>query len=37
MDLNFSADEVLFRDDVRAFLAANLPDDIRDRVRRGDE
>lgn len=37
MDLNFSPEELAFRDEVRAFLAANLPDDIRDRVRRGDD
>ena len=37
MDLNFSAEEVAFRDEVRAFVATRLPDDIRDRVRRGDE
>ena len=37
MDLNFSADEIGFRDEVRAFLAANLPGDIRVRMRRGDE
>jgi len=37
MDLNFSPDELAFRDEVRAFIAAQLPDDIRDRVRRGDE
>ncbi|MBN8510428.1 MAG: acyl-CoA dehydrogenase family protein [Burkholderiales bacterium] len=32
MDLNYSADERAFRDEVRAWLAANLPDDIRDKV-----
>jgi hypothetical protein len=32
MDLNYSADELAFRDEVRAWLAANLPDDIRDKV-----
>ena len=37
MDLNFSADEIAFREEVRGFVAANLPDDIRDRVRRGDD
>lgn len=37
MDLNFSPDELAFREEVRAFIAAHLPDDIRDRVRRGDE
>ena len=37
MDLNFNAEEVAFRDEVRAFVATHLPADIRDRVRRGDE
>ena len=37
MDLNFSAEEVAFRDEVRAFVATHLPADIRDRVRHGDE
>jgi len=37
MDLNFSPEEIAFRDEVREFIAANLPDDIRDRVRRGDD
>ncbi len=32
MDLNYSADELAFRDEVRAWLAANLPDDIRAKV-----
>src|SRR5690606_26653460 len=37
MDLNFSPEELAFRDEVRAFVAAHLPDDIQGRVRRGDE
>ena len=37
MDLNFSPEETAFRDEVREFIAANLPGDIRDRVRRGDD
>ena len=37
MDLNFSADELAFREEVRAFVASHLPEDIRDRVRRGDD
>lgn len=37
MDLNFSPEEIAFRDEVRAFIAAHLPDDIRDRVCRGDD
>ncbi len=32
MDLNYSADELAFRDEVRAWLADNLPDDLRDKV-----
>ena len=32
MDLNYSAEELAFRDEVRAWLAANLPADIRDKV-----
>jgi alkylation response protein AidB-like acyl-CoA dehydrogenase len=32
MDLNYSAEELAFRDEVRAWLAANLPADIREKV-----
>ena len=32
MDLSYSADELAFRDEVRAWLAGNLPADIRDKV-----
>jgi hypothetical protein len=32
MDLNYSSDELAFRDHVRAWLAANLPPDLRDKV-----
>ena len=32
MDLNYSAEETAFRDDVRAWIEANLPDDIREKV-----
>ena len=32
MDLNFSAEETAFRDEVRAWLRANLPQDLRDKV-----
>lgn len=32
MDLNYSADELAFRDEVRAWLDANLPADIRAKV-----
>jgi alkylation response protein AidB-like acyl-CoA dehydrogenase len=35
MDLRFTADELAFRDEVRAFIADNLPDDIRERMRLG--
>jgi alkylation response protein AidB-like acyl-CoA dehydrogenase len=37
MDLDFSPDELAFRDEVRQFLATSLPPDIRDRMRRADE
>ena len=32
MDLSYSAEELAFRDEVRDWLAANLPADIRDKV-----
>jgi alkylation response protein AidB-like acyl-CoA dehydrogenase len=32
MDLNYSAEELAFRNEVRDWLAANLPADIRDKV-----
>jgi alkylation response protein AidB-like acyl-CoA dehydrogenase len=32
MDLNYSDDELAFRDEVRAWLEANIPTDIRDKV-----
>ena len=32
MDLNLSAQELAFRDEVRGWLAANLPDDLRTKV-----
>jgi alkylation response protein AidB-like acyl-CoA dehydrogenase len=32
MDLNYSQDELAFRDEVRAWLEANLPQDLRDKV-----
>jgi len=32
MDLSYAADELAFRDEVRGWLAANLPVDIRDKV-----
>src|SRR6266567_1876623 len=35
MDLRFTAEEVAFRDEVRAFIADNLPEDIRERMRLG--
>ncbi len=35
MDLRFTADELAFRDEVRAFIADHLPDDIRERMRQG--
>lgn len=36
MDLDFNLEEQAFRDEVREFLAAELPADIRDRMRRDD-
>jgi len=32
MDLNYSAEELSFRDQVRGWLAANLPKDLREKV-----
>jgi alkylation response protein AidB-like acyl-CoA dehydrogenase len=32
MDLNYAAEELAFRDEVRAWLAANLPTELRDKV-----
>ena len=32
MDLNYSSEELAFRDEVRAWLAANLPAELRDRM-----
>ena len=32
MDLNYSTEETAFRDEVRAWIEANLPDDIREKV-----
>ena len=35
MDLRLSAEELAFRDELRAFITANLPDDIHERMRLG--
>ena len=35
MDLNFTPDELAFRDEVRAFLKARLPSDISERIHSG--
>ena len=35
MDLRFTADELAFRDELRAFFRDNLPGDIRERMRLG--
>lgn len=35
MDLTFSDEDLAFREDVRAFFAENLPDDLRERNARG--
>lgn len=32
MDLNYSPEEIAFRDDVRGWLDANIPADLRDKV-----
>jgi alkylation response protein AidB-like acyl-CoA dehydrogenase len=32
VDLNYSTDEVAFRDEVRAWIRQNLPDELRDKV-----
>ena len=32
MDLNYSTEEAAFRDEVRAWLRANLPQDLREKV-----
>ncbi len=32
MDLNYSAEDLAFRDEVRTWIRANLPDDLRDKV-----
>jgi alkylation response protein AidB-like acyl-CoA dehydrogenase len=37
MNLDFSPEELAFRDEVRAFLKTSLPADIAERVRRGDD
>ena len=37
MDLSFSPEEIAFRDEVRAYLAENLPKRISDAVRNGTE
>ncbi len=34
MDLNYSSEELAFRDEVRAWLARNLPQDLKERVER---
>lgn len=34
MDMDFSAEDLAFRDEVRAFLSANLPDRLREGARR---
>ncbi|MBB3172465.1 pimeloyl-CoA dehydrogenase large subunit [Endobacter medicaginis] len=37
MDLNYTTEELAFRDEVRAFLLAEIPEAIRDKVSRGDK
>jgi alkylation response protein AidB-like acyl-CoA dehydrogenase len=36
MDLRFSAEELAFRDELRAFYRDNMPDDLREKMRLGD-
>ena len=35
MDLQFTPEEIAFRDEVRAFVKANLPESIRDKTVEG--
>ena len=35
MDLRFTLEEIAFRDEVRAFIRDNLPEDIRDKLQEG--
>jgi len=37
MDLNYSKEELAFRDEVRGWLAANLPQNLRDKIANYDE
>lgn len=37
MDLNFSAEDIAFRDEVRAFIAENYPADLRAKADEGEE
>jgi alkylation response protein AidB-like acyl-CoA dehydrogenase len=37
VDLSYSPDEQAFRDEVRAWLAGNLPDDLRDKIQNYEE
>ena len=37
MDLNYSQEESAFRDEVRGWLKANLPQDLRDKIANYDE
>lgn len=37
MDLNYAAEDLAFRDDVRTWIRANLPDDLRDKVMNYDQ
>ena len=37
MDLNYSKEELAFRDEVRSWLGANLPQDLRDKIARYEE
>ena len=37
MDLNFSAEDIAFRDEVRSYIAENYPDDLRAKADEGEE
>ena len=37
MDLNFSAEDLAFRDEVRSFIAENYPAELRGKIEDGEE
>ena len=36
MDLNYSPEDIAFRDEVRSFLETSLPKEITDKIARGE-